>query len=598
MAETVDLILNIKPGGDGNAKLRDLTRSMNEMEREARETQQAIIDMQRAGRDTAALERSLKTVQGAMAKLRHETELAKKPFVDLQTQANKTREQMEKFAQVGSRVAMLGAAITAPLVLSLKSYVDKFKESEPLAKRMADNQARFADVSERIGRVLASEILPFLEQAADVADRLADFVEANPWVAKAAMSVGALLTVGGGLIMAVSQIAGTIATIQGLGAGSALAGGGAAAGAAAGGAGAALGTVALYASAVILGAGIGEALGNAINRATGQQEADPGIAAAQLFQVSLTGWAAMFRDMGLISDDAFEKFRMSTLSFFNLAQETQKATTETQKATTATGQLAAALTQSNAAQQQAVTVAMTLTNAYSGVGKSLADLQSDVANFASEAASREAERAAQRNEIIANAEKEARRAAEDHQKALAQIERRRQSAVADAAENRDALAIDRANEAAAEETEIENEKYAMSARRRAEDLKDQLKAFDKQSQAQRAADIRKLQELQAVANAELLLVQQAEAAKLAVFQSVLAQIQALGNQALFGGTTTPTGDTYAALPPASADTYGGGSRQTVNIQMANGQTMSQVRREISRQNSAMVRQLSRALGGV
>jgi hypothetical protein len=139
---------------------------------------------------------------------------------------------MEKLAQVGNKLALVGGAIVAPFALAMKKYVDATKETEPTSKKIVELSKRWEESQVRIGRVTAEILLPTLEKALDVVDKVAAFAEKNPGAIKAAVGIGGTLVVLGGLISTAASIVSTIATIQGLaaGAGIALGGGGAAAG--------------------------------------------------------------------------------------------------------------------------------------------------------------------------------------------------------------------------------------------------------------------------------------------------------------------------------------------------------------------------------
>jgi hypothetical protein len=212
---------------------------------------------------------SKKTGQGAA--------VAVKSLKQIEEQANKTREKMEKLAQVGTKMALLGGAIVAPFVLAMKKYVDTAKETEPISKRLVELGKKWEESQVRLGRVTAEIVLPALEKAMGILDKIIVFAEANPGVVQAALTIGGTLVILGGLIASTAQLVSTVATIQGLAAsaGLAIGGGGAAAGGAvAGGAltvaslTALLSTiftsVVIPALALAVGGQIGLGLGNAL----------------------------------------------------------------------------------------------------------------------------------------------------------------------------------------------------------------------------------------------------------------------------------------------------------------------------------------------
>ena len=160
----------------------------------------------------------------------------------VEQQAYKTRASMEKIANIGNKMAFVGGAIIAPFALAMKKYLDTAKETEPTSKRLVELGKKWEESQVRIGRVTAEIVLPTLEKALVIVDKIAAFAEKNPDAIKAALGIGGTLVVLGGLLSTTATIVSTLATIQGLAAGfvganaAGLAGVGAA-GAGAGGAG-------------------------------------------------------------------------------------------------------------------------------------------------------------------------------------------------------------------------------------------------------------------------------------------------------------------------------------------------------------------------
>ncbi len=109
-------------------------------------------------------------------------------------------------SSVGLQAAAAGAAIIAPLALAARAYIQQAGEAESTSRRWNTAMQDIQQSQIRVGRVVAQEILPLLEKAADLAEKIAQFVEDNPDVVKAALAVGGSLVVVGGLVSAVGQI--------------------------------------------------------------------------------------------------------------------------------------------------------------------------------------------------------------------------------------------------------------------------------------------------------------------------------------------------------------------------------------------------------
>jgi hypothetical protein len=162
-----------------------------------------LLNMQTKG--TGQLNKDLKVTQQALK--------------DIETQANRTREKMEKLAGVGRKLAVTGGLIVAPFIVAMKKYVDATKETEPTSKKIVELGKRWEESQVRIGRVTAEILLPALEKALNVVDKITAFAEKNPGAVKAALGIGGTLIALGGALSIAASIMSTIATVQGLAAG-------------------------------------------------------------------------------------------------------------------------------------------------------------------------------------------------------------------------------------------------------------------------------------------------------------------------------------------------------------------------------------------
>lgn len=224
---TIDILLNLQ--NKKTTANADLLKTFTELEKKASNLQKAI-DRVGDGKNAEKLKARLAGVKSEMQQIDAE---AKKRTLENNLkrageQANRTREKMEKLAQVGNRLALVGGAITAPFILAMKKYVETAKDTEGTSKRIIELQNKWAESQVKIGRVTAEILLPTLEKALDVVNKIADFAEKNPGAIKAALGIGGSLVVIGGFLSTAASIVSTLATIQGLAAGLGI--GGAAAG--------------------------------------------------------------------------------------------------------------------------------------------------------------------------------------------------------------------------------------------------------------------------------------------------------------------------------------------------------------------------------
>lgn len=320
----------------------------------ATKTIDIILDLQPAPGSVTRTEKGILKIQ--------------KGLQDIEKQANRTREKMEKLANVGNKLALVGGAIVAPFALAMKKYADNIKEQreglyanvdarrkelETLLKskdatkeqvqearkqlkiageslivfnKENEIQTRLADVTRRwnksivsIGKTTAEIIVPALEKAVVLAEKVAKFTEDNPDVIKVALGIGGTLVVLGGLLSTTAQIVSTIATVQGLAAGwtaanattlagISIGGAGAAGGASAGAIGAAvagaLAPVLVGAAALAIGAEVGRRLTNAL-LGTNTTWKDIGVTVKQLLFIAGEGWKMLPGFLANLFKDAF-----------------------------------------------------------------------------------------------------------------------------------------------------------------------------------------------------------------------------------------------------------------------------------------------------
>lgn len=189
------------------------------------------------------------SAEEAARRMNQELEKSKKETT--QTSYN-LRDIGEKLSQVGAMVGNAGRAITSPIMGAMNAYLQQTPFDET-TQRWQSAQAEIEQSYLRIGAVATDTLLPTLEAAAGLVEKVADFVEANPDIIKAALITGGALQAAGAGLQAAGQMAMLGGSLKALGlggAGAAIKGGLATAGKAVGGflggaGGAALGGIGL-----------------------------------------------------------------------------------------------------------------------------------------------------------------------------------------------------------------------------------------------------------------------------------------------------------------------------------------------------------------
>lgn len=130
----------------------------------------------------------------------------KEAFEKANDSAVKLRQNVERIRQIGTGVGNLsrilvggGLAATGGIFALANKYVQDAKVATATTTAWKNEMAKLERVRDRIGAVLAREALPALKLAAQLAAKIASFVEANPGVVKAALN-GGLIVAGIGLI--------------------------------------------------------------------------------------------------------------------------------------------------------------------------------------------------------------------------------------------------------------------------------------------------------------------------------------------------------------------------------------------------------------
>lgn len=586
-------------------------------------------------------EQKLDNVLGEFDKiLRKMDDLTKKAMRDVDKKFSQTRREIEKLnraaaglGRVGVGLSAAGGAVIGAYTLSAKNYVDYIEKAgiknDEVANRWLAATKKIESAQLSIGQATATALLPYLEQAAGLIEKIATAVQQNPEAVKNFLQVAGAASILGAIAIAVSKglkiygdalyiaaladhslamrelIAGiSISKIGGMGAlgvkfpytknsagrwidpatGKFVSGAKVTEaqtafagqpykpptviGGALGKAGQAIGTVALYASAVVIGAELGAALGNALGKLVyGEGYKKQGIndallTASRLANTPLALLAATLEKAGgkagefgdqlgdnitksdqfmqkLLGIDKSTDDAAGGLRDFNA--EAEKAAAAAEKAAQATQNYASAMkvasdlsaANAQAERQFQAGIAQIYSSAgssYSAAGNRLrtnlakidTDLKSNLAklsaDFASEQIEAEQDFQKQRAETIQQANENVKQIREDAQEQLRQLEQDHSDRMYDLAISRDALGIIQENrrfEREKAEIASNTQKQVAEVRKQAQiQLTEQRQAFVEQQNERR-----KEYELQ-VKEAKMQAEQQRKEAELAHAQEI------------------------------------------------------------------------------
>ncbi|MCB0207706.1 MAG: hypothetical protein KDJ52_00160 [Anaerolineae bacterium] len=190
--------------------LLTVDEALEKIERQ-RALDKAADDAKRAEAETKEFEASLERIERRGGSIRGEFLKTWRAYregaIDAEEATRRVEDQMEAieshgdkvrnfagyFGDIAGTLALTGAAIAGPLVLAATSFVDKAGQADATSRDWLATTKELERSQQRVGRIAAQAILPVLETAADLAEKVADFAEAHPAIVKAALGVGGAL---------------------------------------------------------------------------------------------------------------------------------------------------------------------------------------------------------------------------------------------------------------------------------------------------------------------------------------------------------------------------------------------------------------------
>jgi len=190
----------------------------------------------------------------------------------------KVADSAEEAAKVSQKIFVAGVGVLTGIFAAANKYAQNAEIATKETEMWLVGMEKIEQSGQRIAAVLVQEALPYLAEAAQLAGKIADYIEQNPEIVRAAVQFGSAAVAVGAIgtviakgvqlyssIAAVMTTAGTMmqkaakdnliaAGIMGKG------------GITPTGVGKTLGTVTLVATSVIIGAELGAALGNALGK--------------------------------------------------------------------------------------------------------------------------------------------------------------------------------------------------------------------------------------------------------------------------------------------------------------------------------------------
>lgn len=114
--------------------------------------------------------------------------------------AEKVEQKMDEvrnwagyFGDLSTSALFFGAALSGPILLGVNQFVSQAGLADQTSRNWLSATDDLSKSYQRVGRVGAETLLPFLETAADVAEKIAAFTEAHPGAVRAALFSGGAL---------------------------------------------------------------------------------------------------------------------------------------------------------------------------------------------------------------------------------------------------------------------------------------------------------------------------------------------------------------------------------------------------------------------
>jgi len=143
--------------------------------------------------------------QGAQKNVQ-QTETFIKSLNNTQASLRSLRMAARELAQVGNFLTIGGGLLTAGILADAKSYVTAMGETTALSAEWLASENKIKTAGLEIGKTATEVALPALKASADVLEKIAGFIQSNPWIVSAALGVGAAMTAVGVTTRIISEL--------------------------------------------------------------------------------------------------------------------------------------------------------------------------------------------------------------------------------------------------------------------------------------------------------------------------------------------------------------------------------------------------------
>jgi hypothetical protein len=125
---------------------------------------------------------------------------------EIETQAQKTRERMERLESTSVRIGIAGLGILRIYQQQAAAYSKVATMSDEVGRRWIEANRRLEASNVRSGKIAAEAMTPYLNLMASVNETLASIGEKYPLLAKIGLAVGGAITAAGGTGAVIAQV--------------------------------------------------------------------------------------------------------------------------------------------------------------------------------------------------------------------------------------------------------------------------------------------------------------------------------------------------------------------------------------------------------
>lgn len=211
MSKVIEAILRLsfdkQAVADGRGKLAEVKKELTRLEGEATALRAALTAALAQGKPADKLRSDLAQVEQAITDVQQAAKkgLANQLFEQTKQQVDQIKEHADRLEAVSVQVGAVGAGIGAGFFAAASNYASTVGEATATGRQWAAVNKELEQSYLSLGQTAAQSLLPFMQTAAGLMEKAADFARQNPGAARAVLGLAGGAALLGGLGTLVSQ---------------------------------------------------------------------------------------------------------------------------------------------------------------------------------------------------------------------------------------------------------------------------------------------------------------------------------------------------------------------------------------------------------